>query len=327
MVRAVERGWLVGVLAALTVRSVASTTFQNQSRVDTRTARSVDGIVDQLHDSNMALRLEYLEVEAQIAEAPDAELDQLAQQLADIGERFVSANTGLAGVLWRKFLPQARSSDTEDFMLSALEALWKSFLSWDPAQGSFGTWSRRHISGALRREVNFYERPHRRYHEDLLVRKAEKLKVKLTAERGLAPSEEELAGELGVSVDKLRSAHRGRSMSLDHPDFAEPAVSHHEAPDIDAFHEPDTDPSAVLAALANSDAEPELALQILTRATSELDAQELYVTLVRAGLHGWEPESIQEVATTLGVGREILRRRANKAMETVNAAVDGLGAA
>lgn len=275
-------------------------------------------LIDELHASNTTLRRAYMKCVDQVADATDAELASIETKMTVIGNKFVAQSTGLAGAVWRRYVASANQAHVEDFIGSALEALWRSFLTWDPEKGTFGTWSRQHLTGAVRREVNFHERPHQKYHENNLRRSADSIVEAAVRKTGVAPSDEAVADKLGVSVELLRESRRKPHVSLDAP------VGDGSTTRGDLVASDGIITSGVLAKMAASEEGAE-ALQTMMKAiTAQLSPLELYLVLVRQGLHGWEPETVHDIADATGIGREILRRRGNKAIASVEAAAAAL---
>jgi DNA-directed RNA polymerase sigma subunit (sigma70/sigma32) len=95
----------------------------------------------------------------------------------------------------------------------------------------------------------------------------------------------------------------------------------HDAPETDDSWDDDTSGAIVqLRGLSDEYTEDHMWLKALAAATSELDDTSLYLVFVRTGLHGWQPENLPEIAAVTGIGREIVRRKTHRALETVAAA-------
>lgn len=279
-------------------------------------------------EQNKKLRLAYLEIEQQITAAAkdndEAEIERLRPQLSRIGDAFVRYNMGLAGVLVKKYAGQATSkSDVESYMLACLEAFWAAFTTWDPEKSTFGTWSRLAIQGALWREVHFHEKPHRRYHEELMLRASVNHAEGLREILGRDPSDQEIAAAAGLTVAQLREVRRRPNLSLDRPG---PDGEHTLADTIagrdddDSWGDESSSGLSLLNTLSETSSEDDLWLRALAVATADLDDLSLYLVFVRTGLHGWVPENLPEIAAVTGKGREIVRRKIHKALETVTAA-------
>lgn len=301
-------------------------------RVDTNTTaknRAISvALIDETEgrgEQNKKLRLAYIEVEQQITAAAvkgdEAEIERLKPQLSRIGDTFVRYNMGLAGVLVKKYAGQTRNkSDVESYMLACMEAFWLAFTTWDPEKSSFGTWSRLAIQGALWREIHFHEKPHRRYHEELFFRASVNHAEGLREVLGREPTEQEIATATGITVAQLREVQRKSNLSLDKPG----PDGEHSLHDIIAGDDDgegwggdDSEGMVLLNLLAETSSEDDLWLRALAAATNELDDLSLYLVFVRTGLHGWTPENLPEIAAVTGKGREIVRRKIHKALETV----------
>lgn len=287
----------------------------------------VEQTLDTQHTINATLRRRYMALEQQAADTDDERtLNRIGRKMQSIGAEFVQLNLGLVGTVCKRYTHGANPSHTTDFNLAGHEALWRSFCYWDPDKATFGTWSRPHIVGALRREANFHERPHRRYHDDLLARRA-RLELELIERSGAEPpTEEELADILEVSVDKLRDAQRAPYLSLDAPvgdggdtlaDIVGDTTSDFAARD-------DTQPAVLSRAALDrlSGDNEERYVKKLAQLTMNLDPLELYVVLVYGGLHGWTSENLPQIADTLGIGREVIRRRYQSGAKRVQAVLE-----
>lgn len=179
------------------------------------TASSGSGI----HEQNRADRDRYVVLEAQRATAADAgdthTVKVLTDELVAIGTRFVQRNRRLGMKVANQWSPKG-NSNVEDYESSALAALWQSFLTWDPDQSTFGTWSRSFISGDVRRQVALLDRK-KKYGVFVLVPQIRKATRELTDTLGRAPTHAEIAAVIGSSADMVAAAMVDVSLSLDAP--------------------------------------------------------------------------------------------------------------
>ncbi len=284
-------------------------------------------LIDDIEDrgtNNKRLREQYLEIEKQVQTAAlkgdDEAVEKLKAELSRIGDTFMRYNMGLCGVLVKKYITNSNGDDDiESYMLACMEAMWLAFTAWDPSKSSFGTWSRKALEGALWREVAFTMRPQRKYYEELAYRAANNHAEALNVLLGRAPTDEEIAQATGITVAQLRQLRRPRAISLDAPRNdeqtlldtlgTEDAEQDWEADDTGGLH--------ILNAFAAHASEDDLWLQALAKATANLDDLSLYLVFARTGLHGWTPENLPEIAAATGIGREIVRRKTHKALETI----------
>jgi DNA-directed RNA polymerase specialized sigma subunit len=309
---------------ARTVFRVETYTTTNKRAISLALIDETEGRGEQ----NKKLRLAYIEIEQQITAAArnndEAEVAKLSSQLSRIGDTFVRYNMGLAGVLVKKYAGQTKSkSDVESYMLACLEAFWSAFTTWDPEKSTFGTWSRLAIQGALWREIHFHERPHRRYHEELMFRASVNHAEGLREVLGREPTDVEIATAAGITVAQLREVRRQANLSLDKPGpDGESTLADIIAGDDEdgGWGDAPSDGLALLNTLSETSSEDDMWLRALAAATNELDDLSLYLVFVRTGLHGWTPENLPEIAAVTGKGREIVRRKIHKALETVTAA-------
>jgi DNA-directed RNA polymerase sigma subunit (sigma70/sigma32) len=207
-------------------------------------------------------------------------------------------------------------------MLACLEAMWLAFTTWDPKQSTFGTWSRKAIEGALWREVHFHKRPHRKYYEELILRSSAKHADGLADLLGREPTDEEIADAAGITVAQLREVRRGPNLSLDRrPDEDGSSLGEIlKDQNSESWGSDDSEGLSILNGLTETVDSEELWLSALAKATADLDDLSLYLVFARTGLHGWTPENLPEIAAATGIGREIVRRKTHKALETVQAA-------
>jgi DNA-directed RNA polymerase specialized sigma subunit len=291
-------------------------------------------IIDEVDDrssENQKMRADYLAIEKQVLKAQedgnDKTVGRLSAELSRIGDRFIRYNLGLAGVIVNRHTSGRSAVDRETYMLACLEGMWEAFISWDPSKGTFGTWSRRHIEGTLWREIRATEHRERTYHEDLALRKAAKYADGIREVQGREPSDEEVADAVGISVQKLNQLRNTKLVSLNAPigdgshSLGDILSENHDAPETDDSWDDDTSGAIVqLRGLSDEYTEDHMWLKALAAATSELDDTSLYLVFVRTGLHGWHPENLPEIAAVTGIGREIVRRKTHRALETVAAA-------
>lgn len=302
----------------------------------TQRTASILAVIDNIEDrgeQNKVLRETYLGLEEQLTAAAkrgdDDKVKHLTVKLNRIGDAFIRYNTGLAGVLVKKYSGSSSGADDiEAYMLACLEAMWSSFTTWDPEKSTFGTWSRKAIEGALWREVHFHKRPHRKYYEELTLRSSVNHADGLKQLLGREPTDAEIAQATGISVAQLHEIRRPATVSLDRRvnDEAKTMLDLVEDPASADWESDDTGGLAILNGFADNVSGDDIWLNALAKATADLDDLSLYLVFARTGLHGWNPENLPEIAAATGIGREIVRRKTHKALETVQAAGKNLPA-
>lgn len=263
---------------------------------------------DPVHDRNRELRTRFLALEAAAKEADAAgDSEALAEceaELRSIAEAFVETNSGLVAVLVNKYRPLRRGPiETQDLMLAGLETLWASFLTWDPDQSTFATWSRKHVEGAIRRERVFHERSDRRYHAHVTAQQIVALGGRLAQELGRQPTIDEIADAAGMTVERLTELFRGATTSLDAPvgDDGNTTVGDLAAVDRRT-------PDATLGELDDVD-ETRLWFSALNRAIEPLTPRQRWVALNRlVALGPYDTPTLNRLASQLGLGRELVRR-------------------
>lgn len=295
-----------------------------------QTTAGILAVIDTIEnrgEQNKVLRQTYLEIEKLATAAAKSEngtdVKDLTVRLNRIGDAFIRYNTGLAGVLVKKYSgTSSGADDIEAYMLACLEAMWLAFTTWDPAQSTFGTWSRKAIEGALWREVHFHKRPHRKYYEELMLRASVNHADGLKSVLGREPTDEEIAQAAGITVAQLREVRRRPNLSLDRgsPDDGSSLLERLEDPNSTSWGSEDSDGLSILNGLAEAEDGDTVWLSALAKATADLDGLSLYLVFARTGLHGWTPENLPEIAAATGIGREIVRRKTHKALEAVQTA-------
>lgn len=322
---------------AIARRGRARTVLHVPKHKKPQTTAGILAVIDNIEDrgeQNKVLRQTYLEIEKQVMSAAkrgdEAEVKDLTVRLNRVGDAFIRYNTGLAGVLVKKYSgTSSGADDIEAYMLACLEAMWFAFTTWDPAQSTFGTWSRKAIEGALWREVHFHKRPHRKYYEELMLRSSVNHADGLKSLLGREPTDEEIANATGITVAQLREVRRGPNLSLDRraSDDGGSLVEILEDPNGESWGSDDSEGLSILNGFAETANGEEIWLRALAKATADLDDLSLYLVFARTGLHGWTPENLPEIAAATGIGREIVRRKTHKALETVQTAGKQLPAA
>jgi RNA polymerase primary sigma factor len=132
---------------------------------------------------------------------------------------------------------------------------------------------------------------------------------KLRAERGREPSCEEIARELGFSVDEVEQVRRTAQV----PVSLEKPVGDDEESEFGHFLEDDSEP------LPDEAASVILRNETLARALGMLGERERRVLELRYGLNGEAPSTLDEVGRTFNVTRERIRQIENQSLKKLRA--------
>lgn len=259
-------------------------------------------------EANVAMRKEYLSTLSEAKEAQkngdEFEASRLKQRASDIANDFVKANKALVSQAGH-FL---QGSNREDHEAAALLGLWEAFVGttgldsedlevdadgnvtgatgWDPESGTFATYSRRHITGRAGRSVSALDTKYQGFSYSTFqaipgVKSAhEFLKTELSRE----PTAKEVADKAGVTVETVRAALAQAPRSLDAPLGAEGG----------SFGD---------LVLSNKSEELTGLDSGTTPEWGDLSIVDIAVIALRGGLTGREPLTVNETASSLGIGR------------------------
>lgn len=295
--------WAVAETNAVTASSGADTPVMGveEYQVDeTNTHRARNR---EMHAQYQQLRSDLEAAEA----AGDARLvTHLKFKVESLKNDFVAANWGLAMDGARPFLRVASYHDTQDHEASALEGLWKAFVSWDPEQGTFGNFSRRFITGQTRRSVNSMENGQLKYTAWTQKPAVDAARRELLTELGRTPTYEQIAARAKVSVETVRIVCAPAPVSLSTPlgeDGGETLG----------------DRVADLAVDGRSAEREDLAEEAVLAAAKDMHALDLFVLAMRKGITGRPELSVVETADRLGVGRGLVNNGYDRAMVALGA--------
>ena len=259
-------------------------------------------VQDKRHARNAELQYEYLELRDELSEAANAgdrrRERQLSRRIEDNQAEFVRLNMGLAGTVSRKFTADG-GPNVEDYNQDAVVGLLEARKKWDPAKGTFATFSRAYITGRVQQGVRQAE--FRLSKGDFAARPNILGTANLLEERlGRPPTDDEVAKGAGVTVDVVRRIRCARATSLDL------VVGDGEATLGDfQVDTPLVDSEEVDGA--------QQASQFLESVVGVLDAVELFVLVRYHGLDGAWPQTLAELGEFTGRGREPIRRILNGA--------------
>lgn len=244
-------------------------------------------------DRNPELRRQYLAAEEDLRVATEsgdaAGVRRANRTINRISSEFVELNIGLALSQARRFT--RGSANDPDHVSTALLGLWEAFLRYDPDRGvAFSTFSRRHISGALQRNVRRTEFGHMSQGDFALRQQVRLAETQLTMRLGRSPSDVELATHCGIEIERLNRVRALAATSLDAPVGDGEFTVGDRLPDV-SFDDLGPD--------------EEEALEEFFPLLSDV---ELWAVLQRSGYLGSLGLSLLDVADSAGIGREIIRR-------------------
>jgi DNA-directed RNA polymerase sigma subunit (sigma70/sigma32) len=219
------------------------------------------------------------------------------REMRRIEDAFIRRNRGLAVSVAKPFASGGRSSSyAEDYINAAWAKLWEAFLMWDPAKGTFATFSRMYITGDVLREVHINEDHEKSYGDFTATPKVRATQVRLERQLGRAPTFAEIAEACGETVTLVERSLMPRASSLDTPvgdgEMTRGDLVSETGQGLPGFEiDDDVDEDMVLAHLSG-----------------KLDDAELFVMLRRHGLDGAPAQSLTEVGLHLERNRESVRR-------------------
>ena len=271
-------------------------------------------------DRNKELQEQYVAALVVVQEAEkngDEEKIKAAKyKLGDIADTFVRENTKLVYEVSKRFMQNDNSK--EDLVQQGLMGLWEAFVGtkselanqitideegnaslvagWDADRSTFGTTSRRHIDGRVRRGIPLSEGS---YHGMSYTTFQKVPRVKAAIERlrdqgNYSPSYVQIADEAKVAPTVVSEILAGTPMSL-----AAPVGGDHEG----SF----TLQDMVAESLASHDESYETAVEVantyLQQVSNEVPLVDLIAYAIRYGLTEMPSKTIASTATTIGMGR------------------------
>jgi RNA polymerase sigma-B factor len=246
-------------------------------------------------DKNVDLRRRYIAAQKALG-SPKAKRDagyraKHEKIISSVGREFFILNQGLIHSQ-AKIFHRNHDSD-QDNVSAATLGFWEAFTKFDPDRGiAFSTFSRQYMAGALQRTVRRNEFSHLSQAEFNLRKQVRLAEAQLTASLGRSPSREEISQSSGVSLEKVLRTYSLGAASLD------------ATIDEDGHS---------LGSLIESIEEVSDTVGSIDDFADDLNDLEFWVISQRYCSYGTESPSLLEVAGSIGLGREIVRRAETRA--------------
>ena len=263
--------------------------------------------------SSFALYLREIAEENLLTVKEEAELAGLIKQGDDQArERMIRANLRLVVKIAR---------DYEGFGLPLLDlinegniGLMKAVDKFDPTKGAkFSTYGSWWIKQAIKRSLSNQSKTIRLpIHLVEKIAKLRNVSIRLQEALGREPSDEEIAGELGIAPSRVALMRRAsaRPVSLDDTVGDEDSTRLEErVADENADH-------------PYEELELQTSLGLLTQLLSKLNSRESKILRYRFGLDGEKERTLEEVGQEFGVTRERIRQLQNIALNRLKRMMD-----
>lgn len=281
------------------------------------------------HARNAAYRQAWLTATGQMQDAErrgdTAAAERAREQREQIANDFVAANVGLAMSGVQDFLQHAPQYLREDYEQAALQGMWESFVGtnadtiddidiaedgtvhakagWNPERATFGTASRAHIRGRVRRGVATLEAgmAYSTWTQRPTVLAVQR---ELSESLGRAPSVAEIAAKAKMTEEMVRTILTPRSMSL-------------QTQLADGFTLEDTLAEEAADLTDGDELDADMATAVLLQAAQRMRPLDLFSLLLREGTIGRPALTEVEAGSRLGIGRGTVQAGTKRAAATI----------